>query len=122
MVLAVTVWGPLITMDPGYSLAMTIDNVSPESYIALGRQAAFKVQEQCIKEASESYISDKAEAMGVSVTAEISLNDNMEPYRAQLHAQDGAEQQKILEQVLEEDLGITKENQVWIWNQVKNRS
>ena len=60
--------------------------------------------------------------MGRMITSEVYLDDQMRPYRAQMYGQVDTELQSELEGVLEKDLGITKENQLWIWNQEKGNS
>ena len=99
-----------------------LSRFSPEVYVDLGKQVAQKEQERCIKEACESYISNKAKEMGRMITSEVYLDDQMRPYRAQMYGQVDTELQSELEGVLEKDLGITKENQLWIWNQEKGNS
>lgn len=118
--LALAVLGPLSSVEIPDSINFEIESISPDSYVDIGKQAAWEAQEQCIKESLQSYISSKASEFGVTVTSEIHLNEMMEPCFVRIYSQANLERQHELEVLLEEDLGITKENQVWIWNQEKD--
>ena len=120
--LSLVILGQLPSIDIGDSLRFKIEKFSPEEYVNLGEQIAQKEQEQCIKEACESYISNKANEMGRSVTSDVYLDGQMRPYRAQLYGYVDTELQSDLTSILEKDLGITKENQLWIWNQERGNS
>ena len=56
------------------------------------------------------------------ITTEVYLDDQMRPFRAEMYGRVDTELQSELEAVLENDLGITKENQLWIWNQENDNS
>lgn len=118
--LAITVLGPLSTVDISTYMDFEIEAFSPEQYVDIGKQAARNAQEQCIRETCESYISSKATELGMSVLPEVHLNEMMEPFIVRIYGQSDSMRQQELEMILEEDLGVTKENQVWIWNQVKD--
>lgn len=122
VVLIMVLLNPLSEGNIADSIDFAIEAVSPQEYIDLGQQKARKMQEQCIKEACESYISNKAKDLGVFLTSEIQLDNNLKPRDAQIYAQANSEQQRVLEQILETDLGITKGNQVWILHQEKDSS
>lgn len=118
--LTITVLGPLSSVDISDYMDFEIEAFSPEQYVDMGKQAAWNAQEQCIKETCESYISSKANELGMMVSSEVHLNEMMEPAIVRIHGQSDSTGQHALEVILEEDLGITKENQVWIWNQEKD--
>ena len=120
--LSLVILGKLPSIDIAESLRFETAMFSPEVYVDLGKQVAQKEQERCIKEACESYISNKANEKGRMIASEVYLDDQMRPYRAQMYGQVDTELQSELEGVLEKDLGITKENQLWIWNQEKGNS
>ena len=122
ILLSLVILGKLPSIDIAESLRFETAMFSPEVYVDLGKQVAQKEQERCIREACESYISNKAKEMGRMITSEVYLDDQMRPYRAQMYGQVDTELQSELEGVLEKDLGITKENQLWIWNQEKGNS
>lgn len=120
--LALTVFGPLTGAGIPDSLNIDVEVLSPEPYVEIGKQTARQAQEQCIREACESYISSKANEFGMTVTPEVYLNERMEPNFVRIYGQTNSVEQHRLEVMLEENLGITKENQVWIWNQGKDSS
>ena len=122
ILLSLIVLGQLPSIDIAESLRFDSATFSPEVYVDLGIQAAQKERERCIKEACESYISNKANEQGSHVTSEVFLNEQMRPYCVRLYGQVDAALQGELEAALEKDLGITKENQLWIWNQEKGNS
>ena len=120
--LAVTVLGPLSSVEIADPYIFDAEAFSPETYVEMGKQAALNVQAQCIKDACESYISNKANDFGAVVTAEVFLDEKLKPYFAEIYSHSDSDQQSTVQQILEEDLGITKENQVWIWNQEEEES
>lgn len=120
--LTIVLLSPLSDGHIADSVDFAIESVSPQEYIAAGQQESRKIQIECIEEACESYISNKAKDLGVFLTTEIYLGDDLEPRGAQIYAQANSEQQRVLEQTLETDLGITKGNQVWILHQEKDSS
>lgn len=93
-----------------------------EYYISEGKKTASEAQEKFIEDACEAYILDKAKALGSNIVAEVSLNTDLIPSFAELHGEVDANVQLQLEKILTADLGITKENQKWIWNQESNSS
>ena len=72
---------------------------------------------EIIKEEAETYIWDKAAALGITVT-EVSVEVCTDstypyPYRAVIEAEGTEEQRKRLQQALEEELAIPAERQEW---------
>lgn len=120
--LAVSVLGPLSVADITDSVDFSLESESPELLIERGRQEALRMREECITEACETYISNKAKDLGAIVTADVYLDETLKPYFAEIYPQTDSEQYPGLEQILEDDLGITKENQAWIWNREKDSS
>ena len=122
MLLAITLLRPLSSISIDDTWKFDMEGISPDTYIDMGRQEAKNVQEECIMEACESYVTNKAKDFDMLVTADISLDENMRPVSARINVKSDSGKFQILEQILEEDLGITKENQTWIWDQEKNSS
>ena len=77
---------------------------------------ASEKQIECIIDSCEAYILDKAKVLGGDITAEVSLNADLIPVFAVIHAEDQSAKAQ-LQAILQEDLGIPMENQQWIWNQ-----
>lgn len=95
---------------------------SASAYISMGEAAANNAQQQYIKDACEAYISSKAEALGTGVVASVQLDENMVPVYAVMQGTNDLTVRHQLENILETELGITKENQKWIWNQENDSS
>lgn len=120
--LTIVILKPLTSVELYDTVKFDPVKFSPAVYLDTGKQAARNAQEECIKEACESYIASKANEFGLEITSEVFLNEDLIPYFAQINSCDSLEAKSRLEELLEEDLGITKENQVWIWNQEKGSS
>lgn len=122
-VLGISILHPLTEIKISRFPGMENDNQdAAASYIAIGESTAREAREQYIKEAFEAYISSKAETLGASLTVEVLLDENMVPAFAELSGTGDASAQAQLAAILETDLQITKENQLWIWNQENNSS
>lgn len=67
-----------------------------------------------IKQKLEAYILDKANELGLSISAEVSLNENAQPEEVILRGAASPSGKAQLQQFLQDDLGISKENQLWI--------
>ena len=122
-VLAISVLSPLSNIQIDRFLRQNITAAdSAERFISIGKQSAIEARHQYIKDTCEAYISNRASAMDTALSVYISLDENMIPAFAQLHGDYTHNAQQELESILETELGITKENQVWIWNQKSNSS
>lgn len=68
-----------------------------------------------IKSRTEAYILDKAEAMELSLSVEVSVSDDdiPVPQAVRITGSLSPYAKAVLSSMLEEDLGITKENQTW---------
>lgn len=69
-----------------------------------------------IKQKTEEYILDKAAAMNISISAEVTLSDTEYPIPVSVTiiGPPASSEQKLLEGIITEDLGISKENQLWM--------
>ena len=86
-----------------------------EQFVEEGARMSGNAAKDIIKQQTEAYIVDKAAAMGVTVTATVVLNDNDVPVPVYVEVS-GKVSPYIklrLEEMIQEDLNITKENQVW---------
>lgn len=83
---------------------------------------AEEARAEYIKTSCEAYILDKAKDLGVEIRAIFSLNGDLIPETAEISGTGGIREQKRLQKILMMDLGIPKENQIWIWNQESNSS
>lgn len=120
--LTITVLEPIISLDGFDFKNFDTEQFHSEEFVNAGKMAARHTQELYIKEACESYILSVASEIGEQITAEISIDENLHPSAVRICGKLELQQQKELEQILEKDLGITKENHLWIWSQEKDSS
>lgn len=114
--LTVTVAAPLAHISP-----MDWEPLLPEleeaaaAAAAEGEKAAAASAEAIIKSRLEAYILGKAEALGATVTAEVRLTQKTPPLpeRVVIRGPISPYGRTRLEAVLEEDLGIAKEQIIW---------
>ena len=67
-------------------------------------------------------VARQLEALGVDVTAEISLDEMLVPVFVEISCEEDLKLQLELQKILTDELGIPKENQKWIMNQDINSS
>ena len=84
-----------------------------ESLAARGMEIGEAARRERIKSAAESYILDKAEALGLALEAEVTLDEAGVPVGVRLSGEVSPYLQLRLSERIAEDLGITKENQQW---------
>ena len=72
-------------------------------------------RETIIKEKTEAYILDKAGQLGLQLQAEVSVSETEEPvpWAVVLSGEVKPDQKRRLEAILEQELGIARENQQW---------
>lgn len=80
---------------------------------AAGEEMARKAAAKIISERVQAYILDKAAMADTDLTVRVSVGEDLLPIAAQLHGPITDEMREILSGILEEDLGISKENQRW---------
>ena len=80
---------------------------------ASGEDYAMDARTQIIKEELEAYILNKANDMGCSIGVQVHMTREGYPDSVTIIGEVDAQAQKQLEKVLEEDLGISKEQQAW---------
>lgn len=99
----------------------TIPNIFefPEEYLEQGRAFASSGEKDAaeamsafIKEETEAYILDKADALGVVLSAEVSMSDGI-PCGAVLYGEASTYQKQQIINIVTEALGISKENLQW---------
>lgn len=86
-----------------------------EAAAAYGENLARKELQAIIKSETEAYILDKAKDLQAVLTAEVTLSEaETVPVSVRLQGNISPYGKLRLQQILEDDLGITKENQIWI--------
>lgn len=81
---------------------------------AEGKNMAMESYRGIIKDRTEAYILDKAEALGADITVEVMLDGNAVPVRVRISGTVSPFAENALKACLEEDLGIAKEAQEWV--------
>ena len=81
---------------------------------AAGEAFASDTRAQIIKEELEAYILDKACDIGCSIAVQVHMTEDGYPESVSVSGKIGEGDRKVLEKLLEEDLGISKERQQWI--------
>ena len=117
LLILITALGPLGEMDlveaarnltiSGYADALTTQTVD---------KASNDLLEQLIIESAETYILDKAQALGVEITPEVETRlqgSYPVPWRVRLTGDCTTAQKNSLIKIISEDLGIPEERQEW---------
>lgn len=78
-----------------------------------GSQTAQSAMEDIIIEELEAYILDKAASLDTSVEVALQLNGDLLPASILVKGEVTASARRELEKLLEEELGVPKENQAW---------
>lgn len=115
--LAFTVINPLTDLNFGIleSFSRDLDrDVQP--VVSAGTGLAEESMGQIIKEETQAYILDKARSLGCSLEAEVILGEGEVPVPESvcITGSISAQNRKQLEEILERELGISKEKQQWI--------
>lgn len=123
MALAFSIFDPLSGLKPESLLPIPdLDLKLSDFYIAEGEQFAQDARKESISSGCEAYILDIAKSLGAEIRVHITLNEELVPAFAQICSNAGPDLQMQLQAILTEDLGIAKENQIWIWNQEDSSS
>lgn len=78
-----------------------------------GENLALEASSAIIKEQAEAYILDKASQMDLALTVEVTLDAQNVPASAVISGKISPQGKTRLQTLLEEDLGISKEDQLW---------
>lgn len=113
--LVLTVISPLKQIDIDLLMQFPLSyKQEAEEAANLGKEMASEAYSDVIKTHSEAYILDKAAALNAKLSVEITVSDAYAPVQAELCGEISPYARTALEIYLESDLGITKENQIWI--------
>ena len=88
-------------------------NEEAERTASYGEAIAGQAMADIIKQKTEAYILDKASAMGLALSAEITVWDGM-PEEVRLEGDFRDAERATLSDLISQELGIPKENQQWI--------
>ena len=105
---------PLLRIPAGDMIERSILEAKQQSLY--GEQQARENMEAIIKDSCEAYILDKAEELAAPVTVQVELSDEdiPVPCGAVITGHISGEAKAELSRILAEDLGISKEAQLWI--------
>ncbi len=84
-----------------------------ESVEAEAMRQVQKEMEKDIKRELQAYIEDKALALGAEVAVQVRLSPELTPWEAHLQGKAAPYARSKLTELLEKELGIPKERQVW---------
>ncbi len=84
--------------------------------VQAGQLETYSSLHSIIKDKCEAYILDKASDLGMELTVTLTLSDDAlpVPVAVRLQGKAGPYGKARLERILQEDLGISKEQQLWI--------
>lgn len=87
-----------------------------EAAAADGAQMADEAMRAIIKSQTEAYILDKAASFGAELTAEVTLSSSTPPVPTEVRLRGNVSPyaKARLQTIMEDDLGIMRENQLWI--------
>lgn len=93
--------------------SLYFDMPAADPYLSRGEKTAAEMKRQYITKACEAYILEEAKKMGAVINTRITLDSACQPVYVEIQGLDDPEIRKKLEYLLTEDMGITKENQLW---------
>lgn len=112
--LAYTVLRPMAGAELGHLEDLPFSFSSQgEAAAALGTQMAEESMAQFIKEETQAYILDKASKLGLTLEADVTLDEENIPVAVTLRGQVSPYDRSRLERMLTQDLAIAKENLQW---------
>lgn len=114
--MAVTVISPLISIQlPNIQSYMDAFAADAAYAVQVGQQMAATDTKDIIKSRVEAYILDKAAAFGADLTVEVALSEEQFPVPCAVEISGAISPygKLRLTQLLEDELGIGKEDQIW---------
>lgn len=81
---------------------------------AYGVELSKKAKKDLIINECEAYILKKAESLGLDIAVDVNIDQTLIPVSVNIQGNASPHVQKTLSDIIENDLGILKENQVWV--------
>ncbi len=112
--MTITVLTPLVRID-----LSKLNEITKAYYtdaaatVSLGENMAMDALQEVIKQKAETYIMDKAGRLNASLSVEVVVGEDHIPKEVYLEGKISPYVKSQLERILESDLGITKERQIW---------
>ena len=114
LIMAFTVVGPVVDLEPGDLPVLKLDIAEEAQAVSeYGKEFADAEVNSIITRRLEAYILDKAASIDADISVELRLVD-YRPVGVTMRGPILPRDKQRLQQILETDLGISKENQKWI--------
>ncbi len=115
LMLTLVVVGPLVHMNfDNSSMLSAFSSQEIAAAVGQGEKLAKDETASIIKSRTEAYILDKATSLAAVISAEVTIGENGYPSSVVIKGNLSPAAKMRLQNMLETDLGISKENQVWI--------
>lgn len=117
ILIAVTLLSPMPHLNWEDLIQRTIkDYPDSSACVSMGRERSRDSLSAVIVSKTEAYILDKARSLNADISVEIRLSNDEVPVPKEVRIQGviSPQVQLVLSEVMERELGITKENQIWI--------
>lgn len=114
--MTLTVVSPLVQIRlSDFSAYFSGLRANADAVVAIGEAESKNAMTAIIKQKTEAYILDKAAAMGLELEVKVYLDssDIPKPFQIELQGRISPYQKGVLQDVIINDLGIPKENQIW---------
>ena len=106
---------PLVDLDfSGLERYLDTFSFEADTIADAGKNLADDAEGDIIKSSVQAYILDKAETLGANITAEVMLDQDNIPLSVELEGDLSPYAKARLTGIIADDLGITKEHQIWI--------
>ena len=116
ILMAVTILAPFKNISFRY-ISTYFNTISAETdvYVNAGKESSKENTAAFIRERTEAYILDKAKTMNLDVSVEVELNDvDSVPCGITIKGAVAPYEKSIMQNYIEQMLGISKEKQIWI--------
>ena len=114
--LAITLIAPIKQLYFNEMLdAIEVTRLDGKTISGEGEQMAKNSVSQIISQQTRAYILDKAQSFGADISVEVTLDESnaFTPCSAQISGAVSPYCKRMLQEIMEQDLGISKENQIW---------
>lgn len=116
LIMSITIISPWLKIDfENLSLYLSDFETEAQNAVVDGTEYASTTLSTIIKDNAEAYILDKANQLGLSIEVEVCLSDESPPMPtfAEIHGTVSPYAKARLQEIIENDLAISKENQLW---------
>ena len=112
--LTITAFSPMVDIQlPSLEDLFAAYHADSELAASYGEDMVMEARKEIIKEKVEAYLLDKAKGMGLSIQAEVLLDEEDIPCSVHIWPEPDIRNKEQLTQIITTDLGISKENLQW---------